>query len=92
MYVGFNEDREFSTADVLDALARQVPLSVAQREVVEALRDWMREGRAQSASFQEAQEAEQRSVRLELMSPFATDPHHTGPDRTDTSSRWNPQE
>jgi AAA+ superfamily predicted ATPase len=53
MYVGFNAGREFTTADIAAALKRQVPLAVAQREVVDALRDWLKEGRAQSASAQE---------------------------------------
>ncbi len=67
MYVGFNEGkREFSTEDLSNALKRLVPLSVSQREVVQSLRDWLREGRAQSASFQETQEAEQQFVPLQL--------------------------
>lgn len=66
MYVGFNEGREFTTEDISNALNRQVPLSVSQREVVQALRDWLREGRAQSASFQETREAEQEFVPLQL--------------------------
>jgi AAA+ superfamily predicted ATPase len=66
MYVGFNEGREFTTDDISGALERQVPLSVSQREVVQGLRDWLQEGRAQSASFQEMQEAEQQFVPLQL--------------------------
>jgi AAA+ superfamily predicted ATPase len=50
MYIGFNEGREFSTNDVLEALKRQIPLSVSQRETIDALRNWLREGRAQSGS------------------------------------------
>jgi AAA+ superfamily predicted ATPase len=65
MYVGFNARREFTTDDVLRALKRQVPLSVSQRERVEMLRDWLREGRAQSASFAEAGEAERQFVPLQ---------------------------
>jgi AAA+ superfamily predicted ATPase len=67
MYIGFNDnEREFTTSDVLNALARQVPLSVSQREVITFLREWLREGRAQSASFTEAQDAEDQFVRLEI--------------------------
>lgn len=66
MYVGFNGGREFTTNDVSSALKRQVPLSVSQREVIEALRNWLHEGRAQSASFQEVHEAEQQFVPLQL--------------------------
>jgi AAA+ superfamily predicted ATPase len=50
MYVGFGAGREFTTDDVSAALKRQVPLSVSQRETISALRGWLREGRAQSAS------------------------------------------
>lgn len=66
MYVGFNAGREFTTEDILESLKRQVPLSIAQREVIEALRQWLREGRAQSASFQELKEAEKQFVPLQL--------------------------
>ena len=66
MYLGFHAGREFNTDDVSTALRRQVPLSVSQRETVQALRDWLREGRARSASFQEVQEAEDRFVPLQL--------------------------
>jgi SpoVK/Ycf46/Vps4 family AAA+-type ATPase len=68
MYVGFDAGREFTTADVAAALKRQVPLSVSQRETIGALRAWLKEGRAQSASFQEVREAEQRFVPLQLES------------------------
>src|SRR5262249_46082167 len=66
MYVGFNAGREFSTDDISGALRRQVPLSVSHRETIGALRNWLREGRAQSASFQEIREAEQQFVSLQL--------------------------
>lgn len=65
MYLGFNDHRrEFSTSDILTALRRQVPLSISQRETIEGLRNWLHEGRAQSASFNEPEEAESRFVRL----------------------------
>ena len=52
MYLGFNDGkREFTTEDILLALRHQVPLSISQREQIEKLRSWLREGRAQSASF-----------------------------------------
>jgi SpoVK/Ycf46/Vps4 family AAA+-type ATPase len=66
MYVGFNAGREFSTDDIAGALRRQVPLSISQRETIGALRNWLREGRAQSASFQEIREAEQQFVPLQI--------------------------
>jgi AAA+ superfamily predicted ATPase len=51
MYVGFSAGREFTSDDVSAALKRQVPLSVSQRETIQALRAWLHEGRAQSASL-----------------------------------------
>jgi AAA+ superfamily predicted ATPase len=66
MYVGFNAGREFTTDDIAAALKHQVPLSVSQRETIGALRNWLKEGRAQSASFQEIKEAEQQFVPLQL--------------------------
>jgi SpoVK/Ycf46/Vps4 family AAA+-type ATPase len=50
MIRAFNENREFDTSDVEDALRTLVPLSVTQREIVSALRAWLHEGRAQAAS------------------------------------------
>jgi AAA+ superfamily predicted ATPase len=66
MYSAFAEDRDIRTGDVITAIARTVPLSRSQREVIERLRAWLREGRAQSASFAAASLAEQAQVRLEL--------------------------
>jgi ATP-dependent 26S proteasome regulatory subunit len=66
MYVGFNARREFTTDDISSAIKRQVPLSVSQRETIEALRNWLREGRAQSGSFQELREAERQFVPLQI--------------------------
>ncbi|MEW6279295.1 MAG: AAA family ATPase [Candidatus Eremiobacterota bacterium] len=67
MFVAFSEDREFTTEDVQQAIRRQVPLSLSQREVVEGLRRWLQEGRALSASFREASEAQQKCVPLHLV-------------------------
>jgi ATP-dependent 26S proteasome regulatory subunit len=66
MYVGFNQDREFTSEDISKALSRQVPLSVSQRETISALRNWLHEGRAQSASFSETHEAESQFVPLQI--------------------------
>lgn len=70
MYVGFNDgQREFTTVDILAALKRQVPLSISQRETIGALRTWLKEGRAQSASFRETEEAENQFVPIQLDIP-----------------------
>jgi SpoVK/Ycf46/Vps4 family AAA+-type ATPase len=65
MFLAFNADRDITTDDIEAALRRGVPLSRSQREVVESLRDWLRQGRAQSASFQEKVLAENEFVPLE---------------------------
>ena len=67
MYIGFNDqEREFTTEDILHALQHQVPLSVSQREQIEKLRTWLREGRAQSASFSDAAAAESKFVPIQI--------------------------
>ncbi len=66
MYAGFNRGEEFTTEDISRAIRQQVPLSVSQRETIEALRDWLRQGRAQSASFNEIREAERQFVPLQI--------------------------
>jgi SpoVK/Ycf46/Vps4 family AAA+-type ATPase len=61
MYRAFNDPekprRELTTEDVVEAVARLIPLSRSQKENITCLREWLREGRAQSASFREASEA-----------------------------------
>jgi hypothetical protein len=66
MCIRDSDQREFTSQDILDAIRRQVPLSISQRETIEMLRNWLREGRAQSASFRETTEAENRFVRIQL--------------------------
>jgi hypothetical protein len=70
MYVAFNDTqqprRQITTADLLKALQRQVPMSRSNRESIGALRQWLKEGRAQSASFADAEQARQQWVPLEL--------------------------
>ncbi|AKH85611.1 ATPase AAA [Streptomyces sp. CNQ-509] len=66
LYHAFAADRDISDDDLAAAIARTVPLSRSQREVIERLRGWLREGRAQSASFAEADLAARSQVRLEL--------------------------
>ena len=70
MYQAFNEGmREIATKDIQHAVRRQVPLSISQRETVGALRNWLKEGRAQSASFAEAGEAEEKFAGIPLELP-----------------------
>jgi SpoVK/Ycf46/Vps4 family AAA+-type ATPase len=69
LYQAFADDRDIRTEDIIAAIARTVPLSKSQREVIERLRSWLREGRAQSASFAAASLAARAQVRLELDGP-----------------------
>lgn len=64
MYLAFSEGNELSTEYVLAALKRLVPLSIAQRERISELRMWLLEGRAQSASFSEDDNMEDKFVEL----------------------------
>jgi hypothetical protein len=68
MYRAFSDEkkpgREFTTRDVLDALRHLVPMCRSQREQIGKLRRWLQEGRAQSASFKEAKQAEKAFVQL----------------------------
>jgi ATP-dependent Zn protease len=66
MYRAFAEGRDITTGDITEAIGRLVPLSRSQREAIEILRAWLRDGRAQSASFAEAERAVEAQVRLEL--------------------------
>ena len=58
--------REFTTEDILTGLRHQVPLSVSQREQIEQLRNWLREGRAQSASFRDMEDAASQFVPIQI--------------------------
>ncbi len=67
MYRAFSEGgRDITTDDVAAAIQRMVPLSRSQRETIENLRAWLRDGRARSASFAETALAQQAQVQLEL--------------------------
>ena len=55
LYLAYNESkRDLKTDDIVNALKAQVPLSVSQREVIECLRQWPRDGRARTASVTDA--------------------------------------
>jgi SpoVK/Ycf46/Vps4 family AAA+-type ATPase len=70
MYLAYsdhqNPGRDFTTNDILSALMKQVPLSRSQSEAINGLRSWLTEGRAQSASFKEKQQAQQQFVQIQL--------------------------
>ena len=62
LYLAYNESkRDLKTDDIVNALKAQVPLSVSQREVIECLRQWPRDGRARTASVTDATEDSNQS-------------------------------
>ena len=66
MDAGFSDGgRDFTTDDISAVLQRQIPLSRSQQEVIDDLRSWLKEGRAQSASFDDATDAKGAFVVLE---------------------------
>ena len=72
MYIAFNDPkqpaRELNTEDILAAIHKLIPMSKSQRETIGELRRWLLEGRAQSASFNEARQAEKQFVDIQLES------------------------
>ena len=70
MFIAFNDpqdpQREFNTGDILNALNRLVPLSHSQSEVIAYLREWLTEGRAQSASYLEVKQATEKFVPIDI--------------------------
>lgn len=74
MYIAFNENmRQVTTEDVLICIKNQVPLSVSQRETIAALRTWLSEGRAISASSHPHAAADgQKTLALEKIDHAGT--------------------
>ncbi|CAD5983774.1 putative AAA domain-containing protein ycf46 (plasmid) [Planktothrix agardhii] len=51
MQFGFSQNREFTTEDILDAIANCVPLAKIANHQIEALKDWASRSGAKSASL-----------------------------------------
>ncbi len=50
MHIGFSEDRDFTTDDILAAASQMIPLARTAQDQVEALQAWAASGRARLAS------------------------------------------
>ncbi len=50
MHIGFSQDRDFTTEDILEAASQIVPLARTAQEQVEALQAWAASGKARLAS------------------------------------------
>jgi AAA+ superfamily predicted ATPase len=66
MIIGFNQEREFTTEDILSCIKRQVPLSISQKEKITELQSWLDSGRAQPASKHGGGDAERAKLKKEL--------------------------
>ena len=55
MHIAFNERREFTTEDILRAMAAIVPLSKTSQERIQRLQEWAQSGRCRPASSDAAQ-------------------------------------
>jgi len=50
MHIGFSQDRDFSTEDILEAASQIIPLARTAQEQVQHLQEWARAGKARLAS------------------------------------------
>ncbi|WP_008312171.1 AAA family ATPase [Leptolyngbya sp. PCC 6406] len=50
MHLGFSQNRDFTTEDILEAVSQMIPLARTAQEQIEALKDWAAAGRARLAS------------------------------------------
>ncbi|MBX9772558.1 MAG: AAA family ATPase, partial [Candidatus Obscuribacterales bacterium] len=53
----YDNGRDLKTEDILQKLTASIPLSKSHKKKIEALRMWLKEGRAQSASFKDPEKA-----------------------------------
>lgn len=64
MYRAFSEKaRKITTADIMETMSKVVPIIKSQKETIDELRKWLREGRAISASEVEIKEQGARKAR-----------------------------
>jgi ATP-dependent Zn protease len=50
MHIGFSQNRDFTTDDILEAASQMVPLAQTAREQIQLLQDWAAAGKARLAS------------------------------------------
>lgn len=74
MYQAFyDRARPMVTEDIVKSLKKLIPLAESQREQVGKLRDWLREGRAISASFPNKKQALQKALLIEKLDIMSID-------------------
>ncbi|MGL4503618.1 MAG: AAA family ATPase, partial [Planktothrix sp.] len=52
MHIGFSQNRDFTTDDILEAASQIVPLAKTAKEQIEFLQEWAAAGKARLASRQ----------------------------------------
>jgi SpoVK/Ycf46/Vps4 family AAA+-type ATPase len=52
MHIGFSQNRDFTTNDILEAASQTIPLAVTAQEQINSLQEWANSGRARLASRQ----------------------------------------
>jgi SpoVK/Ycf46/Vps4 family AAA+-type ATPase len=50
MHIGFSQNRDFTTDDVLEAASQIIPLARTAQEQIQFLQDWAKSGKARLAS------------------------------------------
>lgn len=74
MYQAFYDgQRPMVTDDIIKSLKNLIPLAESQKEQVNRLRDWLREGRAISASFANKKQALSKALHLEKLDIMGDD-------------------
>ncbi len=74
MYLAFYDgQRPMVTEDIVRSLKKLIPLAESQKEQVGKLRDWLREGRAISASFANKKQALQKALHIEKLDVMSTE-------------------
>lgn len=54
MHIGFSQNRDFTTEDILEAASQMVPLARTARDQIQLLQDWAAAGKARMASRQDS--------------------------------------
>jgi hypothetical protein len=50
MYIAFNENREFTTSDIMKGLNEIIPLAQLEQKKIQTLQKWAQSGRIRTAS------------------------------------------
>src|SRR5262249_31548349 len=69
----YDKQRPMVTDDIVRSLKKFIPLAESQKEQVNKLRDWLREGRAISASFANKKQALSKALHIEKLDIMGSD-------------------